>query len=392
MILPADFDVLSEESSKRMPKSQLLRRSFGNPQHTSPGSKRGSMRINKPSVASTCPQDIQRRRTTASHTVRASRTGSQTCAGYGQSTIGGSAWPGQSRRPMSWHPGSAVHQDSAAVHLPNDYNLGNTIAELETLAVSGPIQPVFEEPANSGNLSIGSEPSYDPSTAGYADWNNLATKCTAPYPSYLGHNVSTTNQYFVQTPYDCVYGQTGFPTSGFIGVDSISSDYQAPGAMEMLPIQYPANLAYSEPLQFSPQIVTKKSKELVGMGLYDDKNGTMVSTADATGTQSPNLFTNMHRTSAGKGLKLEETWQPPGEETTGDAEDYSSDEAEDELPVAPPSQQSQTQVFADYKDLSNQTFFFENDDQYQNYIAFDQAMQFCEPKAPDASSGNFLWI
>ena len=205
-------------------------------------------------------------------------------------------------------------------------------------------------------------------------------------------NMSHADPYYVPTQYDYFHGPASYQTTEFMDVPSISQGYQAPAAIETLPTHYPAHTPSKMGLGFPPQIATKKSRELVGMGLYDDKNGSMNSTADAMATESRNMYTDPHRSSMGKGLKLEETWQPQGSGPTEEAEDYSSDEAEDDLPFAPPSQQSQPQVFSDYKDLSNQSFFFESDDQYSNYLAMEQAMQFCEPKAPNPSSGNFLWL
>ncbi|KAG6989761.1 hypothetical protein G7Y79_00065g094720 [Physcia stellaris] len=233
---------------------------------------------------------------------------------------------------------------------------------------------------------------FDQLATGYSSWDYLPIDPNAPYPSYGNLNMSSANQYYIPTQYDCFHGQAGYQTTEFMDAHSISQVYQTPTAMEMLPIQYAAHTPSDIGLGYPPKIATKKSRELVGMGLYDDKNGSMDSPVDAMGAQSRNIYTDPNRSSMGKGLKLEETWQPPGSGSTEEAEDYSSDEAEEDLPVAPPSQQTQPQVFSDYKDLSNQSFFFESDDQYSNYLAMEQAMQFCKPKAPDPSSGNFLWL
>ena len=386
----AYFDISSDDF-RRMPKSQFLRRSFGNSQNTSPGSKRGSTRINKPSGVSFSPHDIQRRRTTASHAVRSNHTVSQTSTPFGRSTVGGSAPPNQSRRPMSWHPGSGVHQESAGAPFSNDYTLGDTIAELETLAVSGSAQPVYEQSAITGNFTTPSEDPYTSTATGYIDWVNMGMDPNVPYLSYPEHSLSNINQYYQNFPYECSYTRAGFPTSDLVQTEPIHPNCQLPSAMDSLAVHSPATVDSSKGLGRPPQIVAKKSKELVGMGLYDDKNGSMVSANSAASIQSPDHCANLHA-SVGKGLKLEETWQPPRDDPTEDEEDYSSDEGEDDLPVAPPLQQRQPQVISEYKDLSNQTFFFESDDHYGNYMAFDQAMQFYEEKAPDPSSGNFLWF
>ncbi|KAL8795123.1 MAG: hypothetical protein Q9195_002420 [Heterodermia aff. obscurata] len=293
---------------------------------------------------------------------------------------------------MSWHPGSGVYQGSAAAPFSNDYTLGDTIAELETLAVSGSVQPVYEQPKITGDFTTPSEDPFASTATGYMDWVNMGMDPNVPYLSYPEHSLANFNQYYQNFPHEYSYARAGFPTSDLVQTEPIPPKCQMPSAVDSLALHRPATVDSNKGLGRPPQIVAKKSKELVGMGLYDDKNGTMVSANNSTSIQSPDYCTNLHRTSAGKGLKLEETWQPPSDDATEEGEDYSSDEGEDDLPVAPPLQQRQPQVNSEYKDLSNQTFFFESDDHYSNYMAFDPAMQFYEEKAPDPWSGNFLWF
>ena len=230
---------------------------------------------------------------------------------------------------------------------------------------------------------------------GYNGWDSLATNFNTHYPSYPQSEFPASNQHCLQNPYGAIHEQPDFSHSSFVETRVDPSEYQLPPTAQLLPMQFPADMGYSNELQDSPCITTKKSKELVGMGLYDDKNGSMLSASHLTGMGNIEASAGRQRGSLGKGLKLEETWQPPGEEPIDEADDYSSDEGED-LPAAPPSHQPQTQVYTGYEDLSNQTFFFDNDDQYNDqyndYFAFNTAMQFCEPKAPDPNSGNFLWI
>lgn len=292
---------------------------------------------------------------------------------------------------MSWHPGSSAYPAPAATHVLNDVSLGNTIADFETLAVSGSTQPLYEDPMGVENFPSRHGGRFDPTGLEHINWQSLATEANLHCHPFLQSGFLRTNQYCVQNPYDGSYGQAGLPQPPCVDSNVTSSDYQLPASVEELCMQYPNGIDYSEALRVSPHITSKKSKELVGMGLYDDKNGSMLSAANMVGMSTSGTSAGLHRNSLGKGLKLEETWQPPSEAAIDEAEDYSSDEAED-LPVAPPSQQPEAQVFAGYKDLSNQTFFFENDDPYSNYIAFDQAMQYCEPKAPDPALGNFLWL
>lgn len=109
--------------------------------------------------------------------------------------------------------------------------------------------------------------------------------------------------------------------------------------------------------------------------------------------------------SMGKGLKLEETWQPPNEdEEEADDEGYSTDEAE-EVEETPPTimasspAEAQTAVYPTYADMSNQSFFFNDDDeytneaQYANYLAYGQPLPGSQPKPhSNPRMENYLWL
>ena len=301
-------------------------------------------------------------------------------------------WSDQRKRPMSWHPGFGTCQLPAAAHRSADTALGNTIADFETLAVSGPIQPLFEEPEDARTISTVSHGHSFSSGPRYDGWGgvnvdpSIESYACDPNQSSLG-----ADQLYVQTPYDQFYNQAGLDISYYTDTSLIPMNYHLPTSGMDLETQYPINPTYGQDLTLPPQITEKKSKELVGMGLYDDKNGSMLQATNLKGLGDPYNLADLYPESRGKGLKLEETWHPPGEEPVDEVDDSSSDEADD-LPNVSPVQQPQKQVLSGYEDLSNQTFFFENDDQYSNYFSFDQAMQYCEPKTSDPISGNFLWL
>ena len=172
-----------------------------------------------------------------------------------------------------------------------------------------------------------------------------------------------------------------------------SFDYSSPTDMSYqtpMPWQDPIGL----PQNFVPQplqvVQRKKSKELVGLGLYDDKKEDFMST----------LNSESNRESLGKDLKLEETWQPPKDEGE-DEEASSSDEAEEEVPEnldslhqAPINSQT---FYPTYGDLSNQSFFFNDDEQqlgqdapFVSYAAFEPEGPVKAP--PMAGTGNFMWL
>lgn len=141
----------------------------------------------------------------------------------------------------------------------------------------------------------------------------------------------------------------------------------------------------------------RRSKELVSIGLYDNNDNDFISALNSAASSDPS------RDSLGKGLKLEETWQPPNDDEEEPEEGYSTDEAE-EMDEVPPVQISvapevETAFYPPtYGDLSDQSFFFNDDDQYASeshyadYYAIDQGYQDAQPKAADPATGNFMWL
>jgi hypothetical protein len=93
-------------------------------------------------------------------------------------------------------------------------------------------------------------------------------------------------------------------------------------------------------------LTRKKSAELIGLGLYDPPGSTPVP-----------LHTD------GKGLKLEETWQPPEEMEDADADEESEDE-EDEPPR--PEDSRFTPAALPLVNMSGQSFLFEEDEGLKN--------------------------
>ena len=231
---------------------------------------------------------------------------------------------------------------------------------------------------------------------GLEGYQQLEAGNAAPFSSYPSYYVPGPAQnQNPPLPYRYGYDQYASEESRasyWTHMSSDVDDYPVPQTPDFLPIQYPVDSWESSDL---PQITKKKSNELVGMGLYDNTERDVLSTFDCAQGQDSNHHLTFQRESMGKGLKLEETWQPPKEDE-GDDEDEdeasSSDEAEEDIPVSFTQDQTQPVLYPTYGDLSNQTFFFDNDDPYTNCIAFDQTMQACQLKAPDPVGENSLWF
>jgi len=111
------------------------------------------------------------------------------------------------------------------------------------------------------------------------------------------------------------------------------------------------------------------------MGLYDPPEGIQA-------WQSPALLQ-----STGKGLKLEETWQPPEQEEDGD--DASSDDGSvDEPPVKEEEQWSLKAGEEVSANMDGKSFFFDDEETYTKEWWFQQLKQ---PTVQDAGLG-YGWL
>lgn len=148
------------------------------------------------------------------------------------------------------------------------------------------------------------------------------------------------------------------------------------GSTEFLPIQHPTD--HNEKMGMEDD-----GKELVGMGLYD-----------APETMSTwGVFSE----STGKGLKLEETWQPP--EADDDDEDDASSvgSMEEPSPPLPPAdvqpQQMQLPVHVKAQtpgSMEGQSFFFDDDETVSKEWWFHQLKQ---PNMPVQDAGlGYGWL
>lgn len=313
------------------------------------------------------------------------------------------------KRPMSWHPGSDTISTPAIQVRTSEPALGYTISGLQNLAVSGQPDPSVQQSIeNAFAMGYGvpinsAPPMIEQSPTGNGDYE------PAPEPIYRPE--SSYNMEPSYDPYSYNTFQHSIPPQPSTQDTYPPANYQLP--------QWPQAQAYfandfpnpqtsanscnlsSNPgqklnVKAAPQTSRRANKVLSGIGLYDDKVPDFISGTSV----DPN------RDSLGKGLKLEETWQPPKDDDENNDDDddddeeggYSTEEAE-EIEEDPPimasvPQHAQTALYPTYGDLSNQSFFFSNDDdpytgedQYTNYLAFGQA----QSKPQDPVTGNFFW-
>ena len=309
---------------------------------------------------------------------------------------------------MSWHPGSEMISTPATQVRTSEPALGNTISGLQNLAVSGqPVSSVQQSIENAFAMGygvpVGRPTTYEQSPTENGDYEPAVGSVYGPEPSYNSEPVynpysyntyqQCQNPYLPQQSTQDTYALANYHLPQWPeAYPSIANDFQDSQTSANLS-QWSSNPEQKLNVRSAPQPSKRANKVLSGIGLYDDKIPDSVSVIDG----DPN------RDSMGKGLKLEETWQPPKDEGENDDDDdeessYSTDEAE-EIEEDPPIMASATQhaptaFYPHYGDLSNQSFFFSNDDdpytgedQYANYLAFGQA----QSKPQDPVTGNFLW-
>ncbi|KAI8932178.1 hypothetical protein NX059_011060 [Plenodomus lindquistii] len=148
------------------------------------------------------------------------------------------------------------------------------------------------------------------------------------------------------------------------------------GSTDFLPIQHPTGQ--------DEDMEEDGGEKLVALGLYD--------------TPEPSLTWGVPSEGMGKGLKLEETWQPPAnEEDAEDDEDDTSSEAsvgEPSPPLPPTNTRSQhmpVQVKSQIpRSMEGQSFFFDEDQSVSKEWWFQQLKQ---PTMPVQDTGlGYGWL
>ena len=180
-----------------------------------------------------------------------------------------------------------------------------------------------------------------------------------------------------------VFSPMPYPTSAWTNHMLSLGARTAPPTPDLLPIQN-----HSEKLENrgsdASSLPRKDSKELVGMGLYDgpDRNSWSLESM----LDGPTSLISAHRPeSTGKGLKLEETWEPPEEddETDGEEQDEEmEDDGDQEREVQTVQElEGDEEMFRLAEgalglgnqgdkssqrplNMSNRSFFFESDDSF----------------------------
>ncbi|RDW94820.1 hypothetical protein BP5796_00583 [Coleophoma crateriformis] len=338
----ATVETLLDDVSRQMASSNLTRRySRGSASQRT----NGTMRVVKPSSASNSPRGstgLGRRRTvnTDSPYHRRVMMGEQYMAGAMVPSMDGRQIS-KTNRPVSWHPSMGAPQMQQSVSPMQRYDTRNGLSIYDfppTPAVySGYTSP-------SSNFSPVSMPFtgceqqqfiYPPSsTAFYStmqDGDCYPTTSAALQPQNYTGTLDMDNSMYSH------FDWSNFATNGF------ENSTAPPTPENFLPIQHPDPLFPSE--ESIPYHALSDSEgdgeELIGMGLYDTPD---IAKSPAADPQFDNyralmmsqlLGSNYRRNEpTGKGLKLEDAWDPPASDD-GEAEDEDGEGEDDEDVVEP---------------------------------------------------------
>lgn len=243
--------------------------------------------------------------------------------------------PTRMNRPVSWHPSSQqqMYQPVQAMDgyqfSPEYYSFDASTPSVYSgyaspdLGFSPMSMPCSEDhhssyPFSTAPTSYPLEQTYNP------DRTPLENPMMDVQTSYLNNNQDPT----MYSHFDW----NNFAANGFDGSDS------PPTPDNFLPIQHPEpTFTPEEAIPYLPLSEDEAEGEvLIGIGLYHTPDNSKTSLSDPQldnyRMMSSQLMGNSYRRPepTGKGLKLEETWQPPTEKDDDDEEDGEGEEEDEE--------------------------------------------------------------
>jgi hypothetical protein len=189
-----------------------------------------------------------------------------------------------------------------------------------------------------------------------------------------------------------------------IWAESLSTfpTYSAPPTPDYHPMQTPSEMWQGAETAAQPTLIMSQSKELVGMGLYDKPDRNSFSLDSLAGSNGGSFGAHPHHEPLGKGLKLEEMWQPPEEEEEEEeeVEEESCLSDDPKLEEPPPvsagahfwqgdlmSEKALEASHATSGNLSEQSFFFDSNDDYYDGGALGQQVPYMASNLPRATWG-----
>lgn len=350
-------EMLLDDVSKQMATSNLTRYSRG-----ANGQKAGgSMRIAKPSSASNSPRGsigLGRRRTVMSDGAYRRRLAmleqQNAMANGGFVSNDGLQIPSRSTRPVSWHPASHLSPQQQYQQYQSTYSAPQQDANQFQMFDVLSNQAVYSGYASpSSTFSPLSMPftGYEQPQYLYQDQTPSSHSNSSYAMSHQQHHqfqehsshtfVPQTSSNTDPTMYSH-FDWNNFATNGFE-----NSSTAPPTPENFLPIQHPEpSFPAEDSIPYHPlSEPDSDGEELIGMGLYDAPE---VAKTPSSNPELDNyralMMTGFLGTgygkaeSTGKGLKLEETWNPPPSDDEDEEDDDEQDgeaEDDDEPPAMP---------------------------------------------------------
>ncbi|KAL8987145.1 MAG: hypothetical protein Q9177_003624 [Variospora cf. flavescens] len=394
---PGDIDAMLQDVSNQMARSQLFRRLSANSSNSSPGSRKGNPRVIKAHSGNGSPLGVLRRRTTAAHTTRHRPQAAQPFP-YSDhlpkaATRTRRHDPSPAARPMTWHPSSYALENCPEDFACDDFSAftpytGSQVSSYNNCSNYPPQLSTSILPPQAPQAPQATMFGYFPQSLnpGYALNYNHGDSLYQPLPNDCSGQLpyqSTADLYEIEQV------ASAFPTTNLSQTSAESTTHSIQHAPSVFSHENSFQTPTCPPPPQPSQPRKERSKELVGMGLYDGPGRTELSTLNS----SPDHIDQLFIAPQGKGLRLEETWQPPNEDGDDADEEGSSDEENEEvLPLASAQADEQSTFIPTYGDLSNQSFFFDSDDPCVDYMPLDRGFHIYQPKAFDPALQNFMWL
>jgi len=331
-------------------------------------------RVEKPRSNNNSPRTVERRKTTTGAKLYATLDDhyNMMMGLTGEEAVVEDRLEPTATRPMSWHPSSAQFQfprSTCEQNEPKDYSRHysessrNSAHGSDFYSMSARNSMYLDPAQNQTAYPVGHD-SHRGSQDSDGSWHMQAytssaysTPATEPMPWYLQEWARRNQAHSPQA----------------------STDF--------LPIQHPS---HGQEQDTEDEEMEDSGKELVALGLYDRPDTSL-------------HWGSLQGEATGKGLKLEETWQPPEEDDDEDGEgeddddDTSSEDGEEDLPPPSPAQQApeRLQVPVNMKSqtpssMEGQSFFFEEDDSLSKEWWYPQLRQ---PSVPVRDAGiGYGWL
>jgi hypothetical protein len=300
-------------------------------------------------------------------------------------------------RPVSWHPGSfraPEYTQSPVDSLPSQGQMNWQLQSLDIGDAASQMSgyPFFRKPPTSHHHSFHSgyaSSAITPAVDSYNTspiWDNASV---SRHESMTDYPSANSDQFHDVQP-------ASWSVPDWVQMTQSTTKPSLQNDSDFLPIQHPPP-PEEQDMKSDAGESEESGEVLVGMGLYDDP---------PEGYDS--WFASESRPTQGKGLKLEETWEPPEpeeedddsddaeDEADGDAEDAedaeksdndaddvsSSPKSVEEPPLpAPPGLPTEQQQWSMNQpstfpiNMSGQSFFFDEDENYTTEWWFHQLKQ-----------------